>query len=403
MRRSPGATVPFACLLAQSPSAAVTVSELQAYPTGFSFRLTVVFAGEPDGMRRSLDLELPDEWRAGVEVGELPDELFRFGLRWSDGGLVLDRLSRVWRAALREDRPALLRESWGMGGNSFDCHWWVPAVPPAGELAFLCAWPVHNIPLSEKTLDASLIGAAGARSRALSQDDPVPTGGSPPEGFFVPETRKSHRRSGRGYLPSRPQRERHDSWPKRWLPTPVEMDRVLARTDRAALVARAFAAHPFGYRFVVSVRLQSAGEEHHPALRFLAYPGAARPVSWGRVVAKGRLPDGMLAIGLMHADGRFAYADRWNPLLRHPDDDEAAAMVSDGGYGDPSAFEIPFEVFPLPPAGPLRLIFQWPEMGIEATSLELDARPLIAAAQDAVQTWPPPGSDDIEMNSQPDW
>jgi hypothetical protein len=44
-------------------------------------------------------------------------------------------------------------------------------------------------------------------------------------------------------------------------------------------------------------------------------------------------------------------------------------------------------LWPLPPAGPLRWVAEWPEMGAPETSVEVDASVLSAAAAESEQLW----------------
>jgi hypothetical protein len=47
-----------------------------------------------------------------------------------------------------------------------------------------------------------------------------------------------------------------------------------------------------------------------------------------------------------------------------------------------------FWIWPLPPDGPIRLVVEWPMLGIPTTSAELDGGELRAAAERAVKLWP---------------
>ncbi len=60
-----------------------------------------------------------------------------------------------------------------------------------------------------------------------------------------------------------------------------------------------------------------------------------------------------------------------------------------GGSGDPQTYSFSDELWlwPLPPAGPLRIVLRWPAMGIAETSAELDAASFAAAAQWVVPLW----------------
>ncbi len=76
----------------------------------------------------------------------------------------------------------------------------------------------------------------------------------------------------------------------------------------------------------------------------------------------------------------------WKP--DHP------VLTGGGGGGGMRSVDRGFWLWPLPPAGPLRVVCQWPAQGIETTVHELVAEPFIEAAGHAVSIWGPPASAD---------
>ena len=100
-----------------------------------------------------------------------------------------------------------------------------------------------------------------------------------------------------------------------------------------------------------------------------------------------RDPDG-LRFGVLFADGRRATnrdQHPWQPGQEPP----AGPILNPGGGGGSSfSFHFDFHVWPLPPAGPLNLIVEWPSRGITETWTELDTAPILTAATEAVEIWP---------------
>jgi hypothetical protein len=112
---------------------------------------------------------------------------------------------------------------------------------------------------------------------------------------------------------------------------------------------------------------------------------------------------GRLKWGFELADGRRATSVDPSPWLEQPDhdptgpDDPAAApwapdrplLVGDGGGGGSRSVDRDYWLWPLPPAGRLRVVCQWPDQGVERTVHDLDAAPFLDAAARAVPVWAP--------------
>lgn len=109
------------------------------------------------------------------------------------------------------------------------------------------------------------------------------------------------------------------------------------------------------------------------------------------------LPEGGLRWGLELADGRrVTTVDDWSPWNDLPDGADPAAWTPGRlvleGLGRPSVSAGSWSrnvwLWPLPPAGPLRLVCARPDRGIAETSATVDATPLVEAAADAAPLWP---------------
>jgi hypothetical protein len=76
-----------------------------------------------------------------------------------------------------------------------------------------------------------------------------------------------------------------------------------------------------------------------------------------------------------------------------PTDDEgmptAPVLVSRGGGGSGSRYEMRFWCFPLPPAGPMTIHADWPDRVADEVAVTFDADLIRAAAANAITLWEP--------------
>lgn len=189
-----GGVVALELLLARSQMAAVAIRSATAYRTGFEFTVDLrlredredrVWMGPPWEPRRS-------------QSGELPDDLFRFGVQFEDGskattldtgvgafrgprgGLGEHASWETFGAAVAEDdepeerqvpdSPVLMPQGGGGGMRRWSESFWLWPLPPEGRLSFVCEWPAFGIALTRADVDTAAIRDAAARSRALWDD-----------------------------------------------------------------------------------------------------------------------------------------------------------------------------------------------------------------------------------------
>jgi len=100
--------------------------------------------------------------------------------------------------------------------------------------------------------------------------------------------------------------------------------------------------------------------------------------------------EGILRFGVLFADGgRATNLDRlaWNDgATRNPPADYPVLFPASGS-GWAGRTEIGVNVFPLPPAGPVTLIVEWPAEGIAENRTEFEGAELRAAAERATPIW----------------
>ena len=109
------------------------------------------------------------------------------------------------------------------------------------------------------------------------------------------------------------------------------------------------------------------------------------------------LPDGFLCLGLELPDGarvsnlggRSAHR-----MLYDPDaEPEGPLFFQHGGGGGSSGgglvdMQPGYWLWPLPPAGPIKVSCEWPVVGIALSTVEIDGAALVAAAERVVRLWP---------------
>ncbi len=107
------------------------------------------------------------------------------------------------------------------------------------------------------------------------------------------------------------------------------------------------------------------------------------------------LPDGFLRLGLQLADGRRAaniggLAQR--RLMNPETEPEEPVFVQRGGGGghagnDRVSMKPGYWLWPLPPAGALKISCEWPIVDVPLTTVEIDARTIADAASHASGLW----------------
>jgi hypothetical protein len=183
-RNELGVSTALRVTLARTEDVAVALLDAVAYSTGLSFTLVVVqraasepFPGEPFE-------HLFGHFRPGRRYGEeLPPELLRFGVQFSDGRKAT---TLGWGGAVaffggdEEAEPEGPVLSQGGGGGDDD-HWessfWLWPLPPPGPLAFVVEWPAKGIELTRHDVDAGPLLEASSRSEPL-WPAPPPGGGT---------------------------------------------------------------------------------------------------------------------------------------------------------------------------------------------------------------------------------
>jgi hypothetical protein len=122
-------------------------------------------------------------------------------------------------------------------------------------------------------------------------------------------------------------------------------------------------------------------------------------VPFGPVIPSEHLPAGMttemfegrMRFGLGFADGSRVRSDMMYGVFSRKGKPDGPVLWPCGGGGGAQSWGSTLWCWPLPPEGPIRMVAQWPAMGIEERSLEIDSAEIREASQRAVQLWPDSG------------
>jgi hypothetical protein len=160
---------------------------------------------------------------------------------------------------------------------------------------------------------------------------------------------------------------------------------LLARTESAAVLVQHVTVYPKGMHFELSIYRRSAPEDP------TTDPWHAFHM-WRHTVRGGELPPELLRFGVQLADG--SKATTLGPHPYGPDrPPEHPVLLQHGGGGGGLRYDMGLWLWPLPPAGPLGFVVEWPSEGIEETRVEIDAEPIRKAAQEAETLWPLEGGE----------
>jgi hypothetical protein len=170
---------------------------------------------------------------------------------------------------------------------------------------------------------------------------------------------------------------RHHPWepPEAELPGIVPIDILpLARTDQVAVAVTGLSAFSAGIEIFLTARIRPSAE--HPEEHL---PGGPRDL------AASRRP---FRFGLQFPNGGKAAG---GPGGGRPDRDSEPArpvLYPFAGGGGPHSFISRWWTWPLPPAGPLEFVCEWPTFGIAESRAGIDAQLVLDAARRSIRLWP---------------
>jgi hypothetical protein len=185
--------------------------------------------------------------------------------------------------------------------------------------------------------------------------------------------------------PPRPARHRLPPWlsaPSGTLPGVVALELVLAQTAKVAVCVTRLGVYPSGFEIDL---VTMAGAEDDDALdpKLFLRPWMRDQLAAGYA----GLPAEMLRFGVEFADGtkatntaaRFSLGGRGTQPDLHNEPD-GPVLHAGGGGGAGGNWRQSMWVWPLPPAGSLTFVCEWPAADIPLTRHEIDAQLILDAA-----------------------
>jgi hypothetical protein len=180
-------------LLGRTDDAAVGITQVEAFSTGFRFTLAVrLRRARPELQHGGLFMLLSSHVHPGIQI-RVEDRLL-LGIEYADGRRVsnVEDMPLPGRAAALDDQRLVLAQQGGGGGEqSVDQAYWVAPLPPEGPVTFVLAWPGFGMPESRTELDGTAIRVAADRSHILWPPQPVvrpqrpPSPPRPESGWFA--------------------------------------------------------------------------------------------------------------------------------------------------------------------------------------------------------------------------
>lgn len=260
-----GRTVALNLLLGRSDKATLWIASATVYSEGFEFDVELRHRLDEGEVEHPFFMHHPRRRRQQTE-GPLDPDLVRFGMEFSDGRKATNLGSQLPLPLPGDpDTPPVgpvLSPSRGGGGGGGRWHhgFWAWPLPPEGPLAFVCEWPIADIPETRSEVDSALIRDAAAEVVELWPEQKA--SGSVGHGgqyTMLQSVRAQPRPETRGHRPQRNEAER-------WLELTVESVRktqLIDITERVGELVRGAdgtAVVIFVPHTTAGVVLQAAGE-----------------------------------------------------------------------------------------------------------------------------------------------
>lgn len=158
----------------------------------------------------------------------------------------------------------------------------------------------------------------------------------------------------------------------------VPLNRLLARSREVAVMLLSATVFSTGFELTGAVRTRERiGALHESFVMHHRRPKSAE------------LHPGFLRFGLEFADGRRATNLGYPASAFQRDADPSQpVLVPRGSGGGDRRWDGKWWVWPLPPAGPLTVVCEWPAYGIALTRHEFDAGMLLEASAHVERLWP---------------
>ena len=152
---------------------------------------------------------------------------------------------------------------------------------------------------------------------------------------------------------------------------------LLARTDQVAVAVTGLSAFSAGIEIFMTARIRPS--PGHPDEHL---PGGPRDLAASRR---------SFLFGLLFSDGRKAVGSPGGGRPDHGSEPAGPVLYPFAGGGGPYSFISRWWTWPLPPAGPLEFVCEWPAFGIPESRASMDAQLILDAAGRSVRLWPEGG------------
>jgi hypothetical protein len=180
-------------LLGRTGDAAVGLTQVEAFSSGFRFTLAVrLRQASPQLAHGGLFMLISAHVHPGMEV-PLEDRLL-LGIEYADGrrASTLHDIRMEGPSAVPDGDQLVLAQQGGGGGElSVDQTFWVAPLPPPGPLTVVLTWPGFGMAESRTVLDGAAIRAAASHSQVLWPPQPAvefrepPPSPRPSSGWFA--------------------------------------------------------------------------------------------------------------------------------------------------------------------------------------------------------------------------
>ena len=149
---------------------------------------------------------------------------------------------------------------------------------------------------------------------------------------------------------------------------------LLGRTDQVAVAVTGLSAFSAGIEIFLTVRIRPSS----------GHPGEHLPGGPRDLAASQR----SFRFGLQFSDGGRAAGSPGGGRTDHDSEPGGPVLYPFAGGGGPHSFVSRWWMWPLPPAGPLEFVCEWPAFGIAESRAGIDAQLVLEAARRSVRLWP---------------
>lgn len=153
---------------------------------------------------------------------------------------------------------------------------------------------------------------------------------------------------------------------------------LLAQGEQVAVAVTSIYAYPAGFEILVGARIRPDGR---------GGPGNREPGGRQDLIAARR----SFRFGLQLSDGSKVIGDHGGHRT-DPDAEPAGPILRPYAFGGGPRLQFSrWWAWPLPPAGPLEFVCEWPAFEITESRVGIDAQLIRDAAQRSIRLWPESG------------